>query len=112
MYFSQNLLRIMAENGLSRYALAKALGCHVSTVSYWLEGRTSPNRRYKRRIAELYGYEEASLDEAELVQRRAPEAAPLEGEALEQWLDSRSRAELWALLDGCVRRLRGGESEK
>ena len=100
MYFPQNLLKILSENGLSRYALAKELGCHPSTVTNWLEGATVPNRRFKLQIAERYGYDPASLD--------APELRPA-APAAEDWrarLEAMDREELMELMAAALERLR------
>ena len=108
MYFPQNLMKIMTEHRLTRYALAKELGCHPSTVSYWLEGSTDPSRKYKKRIAEKYGYREDSLDTAELVPLPAGQSCPVPVAAADwgSWLEELSREELLTLLSLVTERLR------
>ena len=108
MSFPQNLMKIMTEQRLTRYALAKELGCHPSTVSYWLEGSTAPNRKYKRRIAEKYGYEEASLDGEELVPLPLGQApvSPPDPTGWDAWLRELDREQLLTLLSKVTERLR------
>lgn len=55
MDFSQKLKNLMQREDLSNYQLAKDLGCHQSTVKYWLDGTQTPRRPMKAAIAKYFG---------------------------------------------------------
>lgn len=54
MAFAQNLKYLMDYYHLSKYQLAKELGCHQSSVKNWLSGEVKPQGRTLREIAEKF----------------------------------------------------------
>lgn len=72
MNFAQNLRKLMDENSLSNYQLAKDLDVHPSTVAYWLDG-TAPRKKTLAKIADYFrvsvdyltGKEKAPSDDGE-----------------------------------------------
>ncbi len=59
MAFAENLKHLMDIEGLSKYKLAKILGCHQTTVQNWLDGSV-PQKRTQKSIASAFGI---SVDE-------------------------------------------------
>lgn len=59
MDFAQNLQRLMDEQGLSNYQLAKNLDIHPTTVANWLDGKI-PRKRTQLLLANYFG---VSIDE-------------------------------------------------
>lgn len=53
MQFSQILAKLMDENGLTNYQLAKDLDVHPSTVANWLDGKT-PRKKTLLQISRYF----------------------------------------------------------
>jgi transcriptional regulator with XRE-family HTH domain len=49
------LIEYMVANGLSQADLAKRLGVHTSTLSYWLSGTNEPSRPNRIKIRQETG---------------------------------------------------------
>lgn len=60
MGFAQNLDYLMRKNGLSKYQVAKTIGCHQTSVTNWLENGTVPQKRTLSAVADIFGM---SIDE-------------------------------------------------
>lgn len=54
MQFALNLKKLMQENGVSNYRLAKAIGCSQSTVKNWLNG-VVPSAERAQQVAAFFG---------------------------------------------------------
>lgn len=63
MEFSQKLRRLMDDNSLSSYKLAKELSVSPSTIANWLNGYTKPNKKITEHIAEYFSVEPGSLSD-------------------------------------------------
>lgn len=55
MGFAQNLDYLMQKRGMTKYQLAKVLGCHQTSVTNWLENGTTPHKRTIEAIASVFG---------------------------------------------------------
>ena len=53
MEFAKTLQRLMQEKGISAYRMAKKLGVHQTTISNWLNGKSSPRVTALPQIAEV-----------------------------------------------------------
>lgn len=60
MGFAQNLDYLMQTKGMTKYQLAKEIGCHQTSVTNWLENGTVPQKRTLGAISNLFGL---SVDE-------------------------------------------------
>lgn len=58
MTFSENLVKLQKENGVSNYRLSKAIGVHATTVRNWQDGR-KPQLEHAKKVADYFG---VSLD--------------------------------------------------
>lgn len=54
MNFGEKLAKLMQENGVSNYKLAKTLSCSQSSVKNWLDGN-EPKIEYATGIANFFG---------------------------------------------------------
>lgn len=63
MEFSQKLKKLMEDNSLSNYKLAKELSVSPSTVANWLNGYTKPNKKAAEQIAEYFAVDTNSLSD-------------------------------------------------
>lgn len=54
MPFSENLVSLQAEKGLTNYRLAKDIGVHCSTVQNWRDGR-KPLLEHAHKVATYFG---------------------------------------------------------
>jgi len=81
MNFSQRLKALMEEFGYTDYKLAKALGCHQSSVANWTNGRNKPQSRTMKDIADIF---EVSVEylKGETTERKQKETATKEGDGI------------------------------
>lgn len=54
MSFSENLVNLQKENGVTNYRLAKAIGVHCTTVQNWRTG-TTPLLEHAYAVAKFFG---------------------------------------------------------
>ena len=98
MGFAQNLDYLMQAKGMTKYQIAKAIGCHQTSVTNWLENGTVPQKRTLGAISELFGMSIEELCSDELPVMGKKENPTVSGEVLDvdidSWLDRRSDAEL------------------
>lgn len=52
--FEERLNKLLSENGISRYKLAKDLGVSKQTVAFWCDGVNEPKISYLKKIAEYF----------------------------------------------------------
>lgn len=52
--FAERLNKLIAENNITRYRLAKDLGINKQTVIFWCDGVTEPKVSGLRQIAEYF----------------------------------------------------------
>lgn len=50
--------------GLTQEAVAKKLVLDQASVSYWESGKTKPLRKYRKKLARLYGVTQEEIEEA------------------------------------------------
>ena len=52
--FTERLNKLLKENGISKYRLAKDLGVSKQTVSFWCDGINEPKISYLKKMAEYF----------------------------------------------------------
>ena len=52
--FTNRLNKLLKENDITRYRLAKDLSCSKSTILYWCDGKFEPKATEIRKIAEYF----------------------------------------------------------
>lgn len=52
--FAERLNKLLSENNISRYRLAKDLGVCKQTVTFWCDGINEPKISYLKLIAEYF----------------------------------------------------------
>lgn len=55
MKFAEILQKLMRENDMSNYKLAKEIGCSQSTVANWLSETVFPQKRAQKQLCEVFG---------------------------------------------------------
>ena len=55
MPFAENLKYLMDAYKLTKYRLAKELGCSQTTISNYLDGITKPRQKAQKQIADKFG---------------------------------------------------------
>lgn len=83
MGFAQNLDHLMQMLGMTKYQLAKELGCHQTSVANWLENGTMPHKRTIEAVASVFGITSTELCADEIpVLRKKEKPAPSGGDRL------------------------------
>ena len=54
MSFSENLVKLQQEHGVTNYRLAKEVGVHASTVRNWIDG-VAPRLEHAHKVAAYFG---------------------------------------------------------
>lgn len=65
MPFAENLNYLKEHYKLTKYELAKCLGCHQTSVKNWLEGTSVPYPKTQKKIADLFDITTEELNGAE-----------------------------------------------
>lgn len=84
MGFAQNLQYLMDGEGISRYRLAKDLGCHISTVTHWLEEETAPQKQNLIDIAKRFNVRVEELDGDEYPQILKKDPITVDGDKVDE----------------------------
>ena len=104
MGFAQNLDYLMQTKGMTKYQIAKAIGCHQTSVTNWLENGTVPQRRTLGAISDLFGMSVEELCSDELPIMGKKENPTVSGEVdIKAWLNGRSDSELLKIIAEATR---------
>lgn len=55
MAFSDNIVRLKNEKGVTNYRIAKEIGVSCTTVQNWIDGKTAPQLELAFRVAAYFG---------------------------------------------------------
>lgn len=105
MGFAQNLDYLMQMRGMTKYQLAKELGCHQTSVTNWLENGTTPHKRTIEAVASVFGISANELCSDELPDLSKKENPTASGEVdettskLYNFWENASTAERQMVLD-------------
>ena len=61
MGFAQNLAYLMQRNAMTKYQLAKEVGCHQTSITNWLENGTMPQKRTIEAVASVFSISAVEL---------------------------------------------------
>lgn len=110
MGFAQNLDSLMQSRGMTKYQLAKEIGCHQTSITNWLENGTTPQKRTLEAVAAVFGVTSTALcSDAPIVGEDKKENPTASGGAKEILLNSVENTNdmetLLAILDVVNRKL-------
>ena len=80
MGFAQNLAYLMQRNAMTKYQLAKEVGCHQTSITNWLENGTMPQKRTIDAVASVFGISSVDLCGDDLPQCKQKNTPTSEGE--------------------------------
>lgn len=92
MKISENLLKILKENGLTQRELAERVGLSTVSLNRWCKGKTRPNSAALAKIATYFGMTVAELcggDKQEVIKKLSQEDTAGE----DYWRQRAERAE-------------------
>lgn len=93
MKISENLLKLLGENGLTQRELAERVGLSTVSLNRWCKGKTRPNSAALEKIASYFGMTVAELcgggDKQEVIRKLSPD----DPSSADYWRQRAERAE-------------------